>query len=147
MNIQIKSSLIIIFTLMIGLLLGVLIDRTIMRVQFQKRVGRMRSPEGFIHMMERIVEPDESQREEIIKILNKYSNRFHEIAANSHAKMVIVMDSLRTELDPVLTGEQKARLKNRMEHIRSWRKDGPPFRRPKRHHFDRRENHRPPGPK
>lgn len=147
MNIQVKSSLIIIFTLTIGLFLGVLIDRTIMRGQFEKRVGKMRSPEGFIHMMERIIEPDESQREDIRKILDKYSNRFHEIASNSHTKMAAVMDSLRIELEPVLTGEQKARLKNRMEHIRSWEKDGPPFRRPKRHHLGRRDKDRPPGPK
>ena len=44
MNIRAKSRLLLVFTLLIGIALGVLIDRTMIHQSFEKRIERMQSP-------------------------------------------------------------------------------------------------------
>jgi len=132
MNVRIKTSIIILITLLIGVVTGVLIDRTIMRNQFQQKFAGMRRPQGMILMLERIIKPDESQYQELREILKRYSQKLHQIGEMSRLEMNTVMDSLKTELDPILTDEQKDRLQSRIERLRSGRGTGPPFGRPRR---------------
>jgi hypothetical protein len=129
MNMKVKTTLIILFTLLIGIILGVFIDRTIMRFQFRKRIAEVRQTRGITSIFERIIEPTESQSEAVEKILAKYSNRLHDLREKSHLEMAAVMDSLRTELEPILTDQQKARLKRAMERMRD-RRDREPHPRP-----------------
>ena len=79
MKIQVKSSLILFFTLIIGVIFGVLIDRTYMHRSFEQRIERMRGPGGFMNIFERIIEPDERQRKIIEKVFEKYSDQMMEL--------------------------------------------------------------------
>lgn len=132
MNLQVKSSLILIFTLIIGIVLGMLIDRTIMRNQFQRKIVRLRHPDRLFIHFERIIRPTESQRKVIHEVLDKYAQRLAEIGDKSRTELVAVADSLQQELMPLLTDEQRVRLKEHFERMRDWRRDGPPFERPGR---------------
>jgi hypothetical protein len=131
MNMKVKTTLVIFFTLLIGIILGVFIDRTIMRFQFRKRIAEVRQARGITSIFERIIKPTESQYDPVKEILAKYSKRLHDLREKSHQEMAIVMDSLRTELEPILTDQQKARLKNEMERMKDWRdrrpRPMPPF--------------------
>lgn len=139
MNVRTKTSLIILITFVIGLLLGILLDRTLMRYDFQKRIAQFRHPGGFIHMLERAIEPEAAQRDTLEKILAKYSERFFETATQSRTEMAAIMDSLRSELEPILTEEQKARIEQMRKRFESRKPFRPPFKMRERPPFrDRR---------
>jgi hypothetical protein len=128
MNLKVKSSLIIIFTLIIGMLLGGVVVATFLKKDgMRDRIAAMRKPDGFSRRFERIIEPDSSQQEIIREILGKHFNR---VKKTSH--------SLRMELEPILTKEQKERLIQRLGKIHRWGPKPGEFPRPP---FD--ENRRP----
>jgi hypothetical protein len=141
MNMKIKTTIILVFTLLIGIMLGVFIDRTIMRFHFQKRFDEARKARGITRLLEDLIRPDESQYETVKDILEKYSKRLHGQREKSFQEMDVVMDSLRTELDQILTDAQKARLKKDMERMKGMRERGPMP--PPPSPFDR-EHERPP---
>ena len=142
MNMKAKTTIILLFTLLIGIMLGVFLDRTIMRFRFQKRFNEVRQPRGITRMFENLIRPDESQYETVKDILEKYSKRLHGQREKSFQEMDVVMDSLRAELDQILTDEQKARLKKDMERMKGMRERGPMP--PPPGPFDK-EHYRPPG--
>jgi len=107
MNVQTKTAAILIATLLLGVLLGALLSGMLLRRGFETRLARMRTPPGFINRFEAVIQPDESQREELRRILAKHARRFEEYRAQFPA----LMDSLRKDLDPILTDEQKQRLR------------------------------------
>jgi len=129
MNMKFKTTLILVFTLLIGIILGFFIDRTIMRFQFQKRFAEVRKERGITRLLEDLIRPDESQYEAIKDILEKYSKRLHDQREKSFQEMNVVIDSMRAELDQILTDEQKARLKKDMERMKRMRgrRPGPPM--------------------
>ena len=143
MNMKVKTTLIILFTLLIGIILGMLIDRTIMRFRFQKKFAEARQARGITRLLENLIRPDESQYEAVKDILEKYSKRLHDHREKSFQEMNVFIDSMRAELDQILTDEQKARIKKDMERIERMRgrRPGPPMRPPGP--FDR-EHDRPP---
>lgn len=120
-----KTTIILLFTLLIGIILGVFLDRTIMRFRFQKKFDEARQARGITRMLENLIQPDESQYEAVKEILEKYSKRLHDQREKSFQEMDVVMDSLRIELDQILTDEQKARLKKDMERMKGMRERGP----------------------
>ena len=135
MNLKIKTGLVIILTLLIGIILGVVLERTMTRNRFNKRIAKMRNPAGFVGMIEHIIQPDESQREPVRKILDKYSKQFLETGSQFHDKMISMTDSLQIELEPILTKRQQMQLKFRLKRLREFGKDGPgppPFGKPGR---------------
>ena len=130
MKVGMKSGIVLVFTLLIGIMLGILIDRPLVKRSYEKRMSKMHNPRGFIHMMERLIEPvDENQQKKIRKIIEKYSPKFHELNMQGRKQITALVDEMHKELDPILTEEQKARLKERMERFRKRGRDkeGPPY--------------------
>lgn len=137
MTMKTKTTLILLFTLLIGILLGLFLDRTVMRFRFQRRFTEVRQPRGITRMLENLIRPDESQYQGVKDILEKYSKKLHDQREKSFQQMDVIMDSLRTELDRILTDEQKVRLKNEFERMKQRRERmprpgemPPPFDRP-----------------
>lgn len=126
MTTKTKMTFILLVTLLIGILLGIFVDRTIHRFRFQKRFAEFRQPQGISRILENLIRPDESQYQAVRDILEKYSKKLHEQREKSFQQMEAIMDSLRSELDQVLTDEQKERLKNEMERVRQRRGHRPP---------------------
>ena len=109
MKMETKTVLIILGTLIIGMIIGALISGAFTR----HRIGRfmsMREPGRLSAHVERIIDPDESQRELVREILSKHAERFLEIHSQFEGEMMALRDSLRKDLDPILTDEQKERL-------------------------------------
>ena len=106
MNIHVKTSLILIVTLLIGMILGALLGGALLRSRVKDRAARIRTPHGFANRMERIIQPDESQREAVREILLRHADRFSQF----HDQFAALADSLKKDLDPILTEEQKLRL-------------------------------------
>ena len=109
MKLQVKSALIIIGTLVIGMILGGLISGMI---RSQSHGKRAEGPRGdrFGRMMNRIIQPDESQAAEVQAVMDRYAPKFADQHQRHKGEMQGLIDSLNVELEPILTEEQINRL-------------------------------------
>ena len=111
---KVKPILVIVIILIIGFVLGMLTSAQIrynklkpVRLYFTE--GRFR--EGFY----KTVQPDEAQKAEIEKILEKYGKLNSELMSNFRKEFDSNMKEFRKEVDSKLTKEQLARLKEMEE--------------------------------
>ena len=107
-----KTTLIILGTLIIGIAIGALVSGT-WRQQREHRFERMMSHQRFLHVMERIIQPTDEQREAIDQILEKRSEQISAIQEKHESEVRALLDSLRSDLASVLTEEQRTRLEDR----------------------------------
>ena len=117
MSIRTKTTMIILSTLVIGMILGALITGAVIhrRVMFY---SDLTMADRFVHVFERLIGPEESNRDTVHAILRDHSRRFSEINRTHHLLLAEIVDSLMVELDPVLTESQKGRLEKRLDYIR-----------------------------
>jgi hypothetical protein len=134
MNIKTKSALILLGTLVIGMVLGGLVNARMVDQRIE-RIGYLRSEPGFVRYWHRAIEPtDEAQRLEIEAVLDGAATRMAEHMRRSRSEARAIMDSTRAELSRVLTEEQmrqleeaRPRLRQRPEHReRRGERRGPP---------------------
>ena len=127
MSIQWKSTFIIVSTLVIGILIGVFLAGPAMHHRMMPRIEEG-GPDRFALMLERIIRPTPEQEEAVGAVLAMHSARLDGMRSGFRDEMVVLMDSLRADLDPILTDEQKARLDERQGHLKRLF-DGKPDRR------------------
>lgn len=141
MTARTKSALMLFSTLLIGVLLGSLITGAVHNRRMRNLV-EMRSARGLVHYFEDVVRPEtEEQREAIRAILDEAAPKFAQAMTESRERMRFLSDSVRAELDPLLTSEQRERLDERMRIRRGGTTRGAPDgRRPD----DDRHRRRPP---
>ncbi len=143
MNVKIKSAIILIITMAIGVGLGIQIDRMIIKEKIKERFHRPPDSHLFMRIFERIIEPEESQREPIRRIIEDHAKRLAEIDSTSRSQFARAIDALRKDLEPILTEEQLNRIKEHTERIERFRKGGGPMRRPGKGPFRPRNGNRP----
>ena len=130
MNLQVKPALIIIGTLLIGIVLGALMARTLADRRHQI-IGDMMRPDMLSIRLIKIIEPLESdQREAVTAIVEETASRVRNLTRETRSEMHTVMDSMFTELKPLLTNEQNARLE---KHIGDRRARAERMGRPMKH--------------
>lgn len=110
MNIKLKMSFIIITTLALGIVIGAMVNRTLSQNRIRNILSKRRS-DVYVTIYEKLLRPEASQRALIRKILEKYATRVSEIHANFRQDMESSIESMRKELDPILTPAQKKRFK------------------------------------
>jgi hypothetical protein len=132
MSVRAKTVFIIVVTLIIGILIGTFVLVPPIAKHHFKRIASMRRPEGFIKGMEHVIRPSESQAEAVNEVLDRYSRQFDEINDRHHAEMTALMDSLRSDLTPILTDEQNDRLDELAKRARHF--VPPPGERPGKRH-------------
>jgi hypothetical protein len=118
MNSKIKITSILILTLIIGMVLGAAIHGSYMKNRFKRSVSRMRTPDGFVKRYEKIIEPNDSQKEVVEKILLKTYDKLQQLFRPPTTQFENIMDSLRWELKPILTVEQNEKLTHYFEEAR-----------------------------
>jgi hypothetical protein len=119
MKTRTKTVFLLIFTFLLGSLCGAMIQKILIRNQFKRFSHRVHDPEAFIQEFEEIIQPTETQKAQIRDVLEKH----HEKMMAMKRKVPARMDSMRNELDAILTEEQKEKLRT------SWlfkHKDDPP---------------------
>lgn len=138
MKTETKTVSILISIFILGILLGVVVDRTLIEKQMKNRFTRMGNPRMIGFLLERVIQPTPQQRKEIEIILDKYADKMFEARQQAMETVVVTMDSLRKDLEPILTEEQKQRLDEHRLRLKSWEKGkgrfpgpkGPPFGEP-----------------
>lgn len=120
-----RSVLVILFTLVIGFVLGMLTSAQ-MRYQKLKPVRVYFSEERFREGFYRTIQPNVEQKEKIDIILDKYARINSDLQSNFRKELDANMKDFRKEIETNLTPEQISRLKEmderRQEMIRQNRR-------------------------
>ncbi|MBN2102529.1 hypothetical protein JW835_00645 [bacterium] len=114
-----KTVVLLILTFVLGVISGAVLQGFLIRQHIKKFNRHMRTPEGFIERFERIIDPTDEQRKEIRAILEKH----HQKMMQFHKEFPMHMDSLKTDLDSILTEEQKEKLKKMRPFIKKKQPD------------------------
>ena len=110
MKARTKSALLLVATLVVGLLVGAVTTGSIVNNRLDE-LKAMRSRGGFTGMLERVIEPtDEAQRAQIRAVLEGSEARFSEALRECRGFHSAARDSMRADLDSVLTPAQQNRL-------------------------------------
>jgi hypothetical protein len=126
MKAPLKSTLIIVVTLLIGIAIGFQISEMTLKSQFRK-MSEFRQPQGFLNFFEEVIKPGPEQKKIIEPIILKYHNITDSVARSSFKKFGSLLDSMQVELKPNLTGEQNKNLAKRLSEMRNMgKKDGEP---------------------
>ncbi len=119
MNIKVKTTLIIIVTLIIGIVLGAMLNRTFMHLRIKRAFDAV-NPNRFSMILEHAIDPTPEQKKLIREILKKHAAKAEELRKNLDEGMASSFMTLQKELDSVLTPEQKERLENMVRQRRPW---------------------------
>lgn len=112
MSMKLKVTFIIIITLVLGIVVGFMLNRTYSQRRVRNILSR-RSPEFFVTFYERTLEPDTKQSKMIREILDTHAKQVLDIRENFQEELQSLFESMKAEIDPMLTPEQKERLKER----------------------------------
>ena len=135
MNARTTSFLVILGTLLVGIMIGALATGAIVN-QRVEALQALRMEGGFMKMLERQIEPvDDKQKGEIRAVLKEAARRQTELRRDMISEHRALFNDLRSELDEILTPEQRERLRSLAERERQrdpgWRRP-PEFMRPPR---------------
>jgi uncharacterized protein YneF (UPF0154 family) len=112
MNVKTKTSLVIVFTLITGMMIGALLSRALLQNRVQ-RVFSMRNPNAFVQSYLETIKPDANQEKQIKEILERNGQRIAEIRSKSRENLESSMVAMMSELESVLTLEQIKRLEEK----------------------------------
>lgn len=126
MKTKTKSVIVLLFVFILGAVIGILADRTVVEHQMRQRFARAGDPGFMKHIMYRIIQPTEEQREKIDVVMDKYAERLMKIRFAMRTETTTLLDSLKNDIDPILMDEQKQRLEEHKKNMmRSGKRDFP----------------------
>lgn len=118
MTTRTKTTLIIIGTLLLGMLLGALLTGAVVRHRLGQ-LNDLRTPRGFSRVLEETIQPaNAAQREELQAALQQGGRRLVRLRRQHRQETRALVDSLRAEIEPLLTPEQQKRLDERLGAFR-----------------------------
>lgn len=114
MTTRVKSALLLGVTLLIGVVLGSVLNAFLADRRLE-RFGMFRSEQGFVRHLEDVIEPtDDAQRQAIEAILTRTASRMRRHMDSAQAQGRLILDSTRAELSDILTPEQIERVDDLM---------------------------------
>lgn len=137
-----RPILIIIATLIIGFVVGFLVNGYITRQKFQRFVDQDHQ-NALRHRMMDIIHPDADQTKEIEPILDEYAQQVHNSMMQSRTEIQTLHEKLIDDLEPYLNEQQMERLNRAHKRLDRMMKN-----RPGRHagpHGKRQRQGPPPG--
>ena len=87
MEVKTKSYLMITATLILGIIIGVVGSGMFRNYVFEKRMEKFRSRLGFIEHMEKIIQPDPSQKDILREKLESQQKQFNDLSMQFRSKM------------------------------------------------------------
>ncbi len=113
MTTKTKSTFILLGVLAIGVTIGALASGTLQQ-QRKHRFERMPPHERFFSFMKSVVEPSEEQRDDVERIIENRSEQLRELHETHQTGVIAIYDSLRADLQTLLTDEQKKRFEEQI---------------------------------
>ncbi|MDD5675605.1 MAG: hypothetical protein PHC61_15655 [Chitinivibrionales bacterium] len=112
MRTKVKFSALLLVTLGLGIVIGFLGNGIFVREHF-RNLEKMRQGDRVVGMIEQQLKLTPLQKEQVEPVLQKYGRKLRSIHRNFHRELTGTLDSLRNEVGPYLTAEQKRRLVRR----------------------------------
>ncbi len=125
MSIHLKTAAILLATLIIGMVCGALILGAFARDRLQPPPQMTR--ERFVERWVRMVRPDQEQLQRIREVVGEHEPGFRAYYMRHRQEIQVLVDSLHSDLEPILTESQLERIKRireGRERIREFRRDG-----------------------
>ncbi len=108
MSVKWKIVLHVAVVLIIGIVIGALLNRALVQKRLRDMVA-MRGAGLRVPRPERILKPADAEQEAKIQaVLDKHAQQFSEIHQRFNSEIEATFKSLKDEIDPILTPEQKA---------------------------------------
>ncbi|HTJ53018.1 MAG TPA: hypothetical protein VL443_26370 [Cyclobacteriaceae bacterium] len=113
-----KSILILSATLLVGIVLGLLVPGFFYKLGRHDHGGHGRRGDGpmehkkdwFVSTIYRVAQPDSAQAKQIKPITHWAAQEIERIETTANHEMSVVLDSVKIQLKPILTDEQRKRL-------------------------------------
>lgn len=123
---NIKSTAILLFTLLIGFMLGVLSTGRFVQSQVSNMQQLREAP---MQKLLETINPTEEQRQQLDPVLEKYASEIIELNLQHKEILQETIDSLLSEIQPVLDNDQLNRIETRRKIMQERQKQGtlPPF--------------------
>jgi Spy/CpxP family protein refolding chaperone len=121
MSTRLTATLALVLTLLIGIILGALGNRALIRSHFfhGRALGKGMLDRGaVVERMQRQLDVTDAQRDTVHAILQSHADRMLELNREHGEEMMRLMDTLLADLKPVLTDEQLNRFQ---DHLRRFR--------------------------
>jgi len=105
---DVKAAIMLLITLLLGIALG---GVGALSRQRNERVQQLRRPPGFVAHMEEVIQPrDSTQRAKVDSVLALTAARNDSILQGANTQLRNALDSMRAQLDPLLSVDQRSRL-------------------------------------
>jgi len=131
-----KAIFFLCLTLVIGILIGGLVPAFYGKMKYGKdkgdrserggREGRSNNnrQEWLTHTIIRVVKPDSDQVKTIRPITKEATEQISQLEKNSNERMIMILDSMKIKLKPILTDDQNKKLEEFSKKARSKWKGG-----------------------
>lgn len=131
MTTRVKSAILLVVTLIIGGVIGALLQAQLAEKRFD-RMESMRSNRGFARMIERSIEFESpEQKEQVLEIVDEAGQQLFENMQRTRRDARTILDSTRERLSEVLSEAQMEKLEEQLTRRREGRRRGHrPERRP-----------------
>lgn len=125
-----KSIALLVATLLLGIVLGAVLNAWWARERFE-RLRRLRTPGGFEQIVIRTLKPTSpEQRRNIEAVVGRTAQRLDSLRTRHWSEVRATVDSMRVDLEPILTDEQRKTLTRRIRMHRHRSGFRPPGRPP-----------------
>jgi|TARA_B110000263_G_scaffold238362_1_gene239503 hypothetical protein len=115
---KLKSIAVIISTLIVGIVIGLLSARHLIHHRMDK-LAQMRHSEGFITVIENIIEPTDIQTDKVKAVLQNIHLEISDLRQKRNEELKVIIYSMKSELGLILTNDQMELL-NEMLNRRKW---------------------------
>jgi uncharacterized membrane-anchored protein YhcB (DUF1043 family) len=112
MKLKAGIALIVVITLIIGIVIGALANRAIVRHRLNQTFRRV-NPGYLSGFIQEVVDPDSEQARKIQSVLNEHTRQMQNLRSEYQNEMREHFQSLWNDLEPLLTPVQKRRLRRR----------------------------------
>jgi hypothetical protein len=114
---NVKSVVLLAFTLIVGFAFGLFADATLVRNR-RERIQRLGRPPGVMAHLEEVIQPHSpAQADSIRPALQALAAGNEEVIRNANLRLRARMDSLRTTLAPMLDSGQRERLTRELNRV------------------------------
>jgi hypothetical protein len=120
----VKTTIVLIVILLLGIGIGFEIGEILFRKHFDE-MDSFRSPGGFVGKFDAVIQPDAAQKAKVDSILLSYHLRLEKIGEGIRKQLDEQVDSLQSELKPILTPEQNDRLVAEFKKMKEGKPHGP----------------------
>ncbi len=122
MNPKLKSALVLGGTLLLGMIIGGLVTGTVIGKRAQRTALFLGNEERFVAGAMNFIEPLPEKRDTVARVLHHYGTAMASETRNYRKQQIMILDSMKHDLMPLLTPEQQERVRKRYEQMERGRK-------------------------